>query len=374
MTAKRTVLLAAESTVADGCRGRPRLGVRQSNDHTCLHGRLLLIPAGFVQAKVFQVRAVGYLVSSPKYPLFAGVVATVLAFRQSSAPAMAPTGPVAATAPALTVQEVAENTPSGRAQPATPASTTKPMTVLMRTGNWFIYSHGCDTVKERRNVIIHFHGAHTTVIPRYLASGLDAVLVIINLGLFSGPYTNAYALRANVDGLLERIKLGIAEQCGLADASITRLALSSWSAGYGATEQFLRWRPERVDAVLLADGLHVGFTDRQARAVNLNSLEVFVRFAQQATRGDKLMYITHSSIIPAEYAGAAETAMAVSQAAHVPTWTVNAEKYGMQQVTAARRGDFYVEGFAGNDKPAHAQHLYSIGKTSFARLREYWER
>jgi hypothetical protein len=348
--------------------------VRQSNEHTRLHGRLLLTPAGVVPVKVFRVRAVGCLVSSPKYPLFAGVVATVLALRQSSAPAMAPTGPAAATVPAPTTHEVAEKVPLDRAQPATSESTAKPMTVLMRTGNWFIYSHGCDTVRQRRNVIIHFHGAHTTVIPRYLASGLDAVLVIINLGLFSGPYTNAYALRANVDGLLERIKLGIAEQCGLADASITRLALSSWSAGYGATEQFLRWRPERVDAVLLADGLHVGFIDRQTRAVNLKSLEVFVRFAQQATRGDKLMYITHSSIIPVDYAGAAETAMAVSQAAHAPTWMVNEERYGMHQVTAARRGEFYVEGFAGNDKPAHAKHLYSIHKTSFARLREYWER
>jgi hypothetical protein len=46
----------------------------------------------------------------------------------------------------------------------------------------------------------------------------------------------------------------------------------------------------------------------------------------------------------------------------------------MQQVTAARRGDFYVEGYSGNDKAAHSRHLYSIGMTSFARLRDYWER
>ncbi|MGE5787227.1 MAG: hypothetical protein ACM3ZE_21720, partial [Myxococcales bacterium] len=172
--------------------------------------------------------------------------------------------------------------------------------------------------------------------------------------------------------LLDRIQSSIAEQCKVSDASITRLALSSWSAGYGAVEQFLRFRPERVHAVLLADGLHVGFSDKRTRTVNVNSLDVFVRFAQQAARGERLMNITHSGIIPLEYAGAAETAMAVSQAAHAPTWTVNEQKYGMQQVTASRRGEFYVEGFAGNDKAAHSRHLYSIGKTSFARLREYW--
>ena len=46
----------------------------------------------------------------------------------------------------------------------------------------------------------------------------------------------------------------------------------------------------------------------------------------------------------------------------------------MWQLTAARRGQFYVEGYAGNDKAAHSRQLYSIGKTSFARLRDYWER
>jgi hypothetical protein len=248
------------------------------------------------------------------------------------------------------------------------------MTVLMRSGHWFIYSHGCDTVKTQRNVVIHFHGAYTTVIPRYIASGLDAVLVIVNLGLFSGPYTDTFAMRSSVDGLLDRIEKNIAEQCHLQDASITRLAISSWSAGYGATEQFLRFRPERIDAVLLADGLHVGFSDRRTRAVNVNSLDVFVKFAHKAVRRERLMAITHSGIITPEYAAAAETAMAVSQAAHVPTWTVNESRHGMQQVTAARRGNFYVDGFAGNDKEAHSRHLYSIGKTSFARLREYWKR
>ena len=309
-----------------------------------------------------------------KLPLVAGIVATVVALGQSTAPALTPASPAAVKAPEPAEVQISENAGPRLLQPKAPESTAKPMTVLMRTGHWFIYSHGCDTVRTRRDVIIHFHGAYTTVIPRYLASDLDAVLVIINLGLFSGPYSSAFGLRSNVDGLLDRIKTGIAEQCGLQNASITRLALSSWSAGYGATEQFLRWRPELVDAVLLADGLHVGFTDRKSRMVDVNSLDVFVRFAHKASRGEKLMAITHSSIIPEEYAGAAETAMALSQAVHAPTWTVSESKYGMQQLTAARRGDFYVEGFAGNDKPAHARHLYSIAKTSFARLREYWER
>lgn len=313
-----------------------------------------------------------------KFAVLLRIMAAVIGISQSSIPKLAPaaisTNVVDAKerqpAPLSKEHEVLEQPPA-KAQRASQAN---PMTVLMRTGNWFVYSHGCDTVREQLNVIIHFHGAHTTVIPRYLASGLDAVLVIVNLGLFSGPYTDAFALRANVDGLLDRVQRSVGEQCQGASPRITRLALSSWSAGYGAIEQFLRYRPERVDAVLLADGLHVGFTDKRNRMVNVNALDVFVQFARKATHGEKLMSITHSGIIPVEYAGAAETAMALSQAAHAPTWTVNENRNGMQQVTAARRGDFYVEGYAGNDKAAHSRHLYSIGMTSFARLREYWER
>jgi hypothetical protein len=250
----------------------------------------------------------------------------------------------------------------------------EPLTVLMRTGHWFVFPHGCDGVRERRDVVIHFHGAHTTTIPRFLASGLDAVLVIINKGVGSGPYSEALALRSNVDALMERIQSAMAEQCGLEKTDISRLALSSWSAGYGAIEQFLRWRSEQVDAVLLADGLHVGFVDRGHRKVDVRRLEVFTRFARKAARGERLMAITHSGIEPMEYAASAETALALSEAVHAPTWPVASGNHGMWQLTAARRGQFYVEGYAGNDKAAHARHLYSIGQTSFARLRDYWER
>ncbi|MBN1610106.1 MAG: hypothetical protein JW940_26000 [Polyangiaceae bacterium] len=260
------------------------------------------------------------------------------------------------------------------AKPSTGRAAQRPLTVLMRSGYWFVFPRGCDGLRERRDVVIHFHGAHVTTVPRFMASGLDAVLIIINKGIGSGAYSDALALRSNVDELLERIEKAMADQCDLANAEISRLALSSWSAGYGGVEQFLRWRPERVDAVLLADGLHVGFTDRGSRTVDTARLEVFTRFARRAARSEKLMAITHSGIAPMEYAGAAETALALSEAIHAPTWPVASGNHGMWQLTAARRGQFYVEGYAGNDKAAHSHHLYSIGQTSFARLREYWER
>jgi hypothetical protein len=223
-------------------------------------------------------------------------------------------------------------------------------------------------------LVIHFHGAHTTMIPRYLRSNLNAVLVIVNKGIGSGAYSDALALKSDVDGLLDRIEKTIAEECGQKPGSPKRIALSSWSAGYGAVQQFLRFRPEKVDAVLLSDGLHVGFTDERQRKVRVSQMEEFVTFAKRAARGEKLMAIAHSAITPPEYASSGETALALALEAHAPSWPVMKERYGMTQLTAARRGQFFVDGFAGTDKAAHARHLYSIDRTSFARLGDYWKR
>lgn len=252
------------------------------------------------------------------------------------------------------------------------AKSAAPKTVLMRSGAWFVYPKGCDTVRRGFNLVVHFHGAHTTVIPRYLRSELDAVLVVINKGIGSGAYSNAYAFRSDIDGLLQRIRRTVARECGEPVHTPTKVALSSWSAGYGATQQFLRFRPESVDAVLLSDGLHVGFADERRRKIRLDQLQEFVAFARRAARGERLMAIAHSAITPPEYAGAGETALALAEAAHVPHWPLVRSEHGMMQLTTARLGNFYSDGFAGKDKAAHASHLYSIDRTLFARLKAYW--
>ena len=271
--------------------------------------------------------------------------------------------------PALPRRSEAVPSASSREQQAENAA---PKTVLMRSGAWFVYPQGCDKLRRGFDLVLHFHGAHTTVIPRYLRSGLDAVLVIINKGIGSGAYSNAYPRRSDIDALLRRIQQTVARECGELVRAPGRVALSSWSAGYGATQQFLRLHPETVDAVLLSDGLHVGFTDERRRKVRLRQLEEFVTFARRAVRGERLMAIAHSAITPPKYAGAGETALALAEAAHVPSWPRVRSQHGMLQLTTARRGQFYSDGFAGTDKAAHARHLYAIDRTLFARLKAYW--
>lgn len=264
--------------------------------------------------------------------------------------------------------------PEVRSEPKPTEEVGEPLTVLTRSAYWFNYPKGCEGIKDHLDLVVHFHGAHTTVIPEFIKSKLDALLLIVNKGIGSGPYSRAFGVRSQVEDLLSYVRRSVAKQCHRSEPTISRLALSSWSAGYGATEQILRLAPELVDAVLLSDGLHVGFTDPEQRTVDEERLDVFIAFAKRASLGQRLMSITHSAILPQNYAASGETALVLSRAVGAPVWPAPAIVHGMQQLTAARRGQFFVTGYAGNDKAAHSQQLYAIGDTSFARLRDYWSR
>src|SRR5687768_4582710 len=107
------------------------------------------------------------------------------------------------------------------------ASAEAPKIVLTRSASWFVYPKGCTAIARGFDLVIHFHGAHTTMIPRYLRSNLNAVLVIVNKGIGSGAYSDALGLRSDVDGLLQRIESTIAEECAQKPRAPARIALSS---------------------------------------------------------------------------------------------------------------------------------------------------
>ena len=99
------------------------------------------------------------------------------------------------------------------------------------------------------------------------------------------------------------------EARGLRDARLRRVALSAFSAGYGAVRGLLN-QPgftDKVDAVLLLDGIHTGYMPLD-HSLDMERLKPFSRFAEQAAAGKKLMSITHSEITPnGDYAGTHES-------------------------------------------------------------------
>jgi len=278
--------------------------------------------------------------------------------------------PVSAPAAALTA-----GVPADATAPAAPtALVTRPLRIPL-AHSLLIAPHGCSGLGDRFDVLIHFHGAFATVEPQLMQSGIDAVYLVQNLGNGSGAYEDAYAGRGALGAQLESIRRTLDLYCGGSARSVARVALSGWSAGYGAIYRILARPAEaaRVDAILLADGMHVGYEpgSRRVRAV---AMAPYLNFAAASARGERLMAVTHSAITPPGYASTSATAeFLVRELALDPAPAGNAEpRPGMHSTGSNSRGSLSISGYAGGDARAHCDHLYAIGDTLWSQLRERW--
>jgi len=224
------------------------------------------------------------------------------------------------------------------------------------------------------DVIVHFHGAPTVLEDALEAAGLHAALLTVNLGIGSGPYEDTYADTGALGRAVAAVAL-VVERTTSAAPHVRRIALSSFSAGYGAVSRILS--SERasagVDAVLLSDGLHAGFTSAKAHTLDDRKMAPFVRFASDAARGEKLMGITHSAIETYDYASTTETAAYLLHEVRLePTAGRSVGARGMIMTSVADRGGLHVRGFAGTTKEAHCDQLLSIGDNLFPFLAQRW--
>jgi hypothetical protein len=253
---------------------------------------------------------------------------------------------------------------------------------INRPGRRVVIPSDCRTTDGSYDVLVHFHGVPERVTAAFEQSGIKAILVIVNLGIGSGPYERGYARNRSLSVLLERVHQAVDKHCPslgrTAERRLRRVALSSWSAGYGAIYRILDNDAGHrlVDAVLISDGLHVGFVDKRRRTLNALQMAPFDRFAEQAVRGQKLFAIAHTEIETTRYASAGETAsyLISSQDALRQPVDEAGPRPGMRVTSRASRGSFQVAGYAGRNTTAHCDQLYAIGDTLFSQLAARWER
>ena len=239
-----------------------------------------------------------------------------------------------------------------------------------------VIPRGCDRLSRQFDALVHFHGAPAAIEPQFVASKLDAVLVLINLGAGSGRYENKYANAGSLDVLIDRVERAVNRACPtLRLQTLRRIALSSWSAGYGAAFRILS-RPveaDRVDAVLLADGLHAGIIDKRRRQVDPLHMRPYLQFAGRAVAGERLLAITHAEI-RTTYASATETTDYLLSALSIGRTGMHQPGPGkdLTQISAARAGAFVVKGYSGRAETDHNQHLFHWGETLVPVLRARW--
>jgi hypothetical protein len=240
----------------------------------------------------------------------------------------------------------------------------------------------------RFDLVIHFHGAHAQTSAAFEDAELDAAIVSVNLG--EGGTT--YGAAASTPDLLGRL-VAFAERevdaSGRAPgARVGRLALSSWSAGFGAIREILK-RPEdaaRVDAVLLADGLFTDWSRASrapgkpagqgpaARDADFEKVKAVIDFARRATEGEKLFVLTHSAIDSGAYPDAARCADAMlryfSLEKGFPGGLPRSAR-GSQPYATDSAG-FHIWGFGGKAWTDHLAQHRAMGSRQFSALKAFW--
>ncbi len=244
------------------------------------------------------------------------------------------------------------------------------------------------------DLILHFHGDVKIVVESVETANLNAVLAIINLGVGSGPYEDDYKQPGAYEALLAQIQQ-VLESRGLKRGRLRRVALSSWSAGYGAISSILQMRrkTEQLDALMMLDGLHCGRLPDHPTEINFRQMAPFVEMARAAATGGILFTITHSDIDPRTYVSAKEASSYLIDAVrengveeielkpppHVKLKAAalavepKLEKW-LEPTRDVRVGNLHVRGFTGETAEHHISHLTQMSATVLPELAERWSR
>src|SRR5574341_976356 len=89
-----------------------------------------------------------------------------------------------------------------------------------------------------------------------------------------------------------------------------RVALLGFSAScQGVAQVLASGDGGRVDSVLAFDGIHVGYASAGGkRALNAAGMKSWLEFGKQAVVNERLLAVSHSSVVPPGYASTTETA------------------------------------------------------------------
>jgi hypothetical protein len=227
------------------------------------------------------------------------------------------------------------------------------------------------------DVVLHFHGLARAQESNATAAKLNAVIVSVNLGVASDKYESAFRDPRQFEALLATTRRAVVASKRAKGAKIGRIALSAWSAGFASVSAILKQESarSRVDAVLLADGLHAAYADPKRHLIEEHSLAKYAHLTEQAMRGEKLFVLTHSSIQTNGYANTTDTVGAVLRLASVEKGAppASAPRH-MQPLYQVNRGDFHVTGFEGRGVSDHIDHIWAMGETMYPLLAKRWEK
>lgn len=256
-------------------------------------------------------------------------------------------------------------------------------------GNILSLPPGFSSSDGSYDLILHFHGNVGLVEESVPVAGLEAAVVIVNAGIGSSAYDQRFSGPAVLPSVLDHIDAELKER-GLPNPKRRRVALTAWSAGWGAVSRILDngTLGESLDAIIVLDGLHSAYGDK--RSVDRIRLQQIAAFAERAKRGEKLLSITHSEIDPYTYPSTRQTAdellkmvgLERGPAGPEPLLPVLSQWHGIPREKLVRLrptgethlGDFHVRGYTGETQEDHIAHLAYMATLALPELAERWEK
>ncbi len=226
------------------------------------------------------------------------------------------------------------------------------------------------------DLVVHFHGMSSVQESNIEKAHLNAAIVSMTLGFGSGPYEDAYRDPGAFARIVATSQWAIGRSGRADGAHLGRIALSSWSAGYGAVAAILRQpaNVNRIDALLMAEGPHSNYIDKDHH-VDAAPLAKYLRVVRSAQAGDKLFVLTHSAIHTDDYPSTTETIGELLELASIDkVQRGEVGPRGMQEIYESDSGDFHVKGYEGDGVKDHVDHIRAMDVTMYPYLKSRWAR
>jgi hypothetical protein len=217
------------------------------------------------------------------------------------------------------------------------------------------------------DILVHFHGDPQTYWNNARYANLNAIIVTANHGTVSSAFSTPFSNTTNptaFQSLLDEALTKVRAQADFPDTlQWDKLAVSSFSAGYGAVREILKSQSYRdnIDALLAADSL---YATTAGDGTPLDSQMVdYKTFATKAKNGEKTFLLTHSQVLTYTYENTKETADELLQHLNITAPAYNASGLGTLVFNRyGQIGNFRLWGATGADAPAHSKHLQYIGE------------
>lgn len=210
-------------------------------------------------------------------------------------------------------------------------------------------------------LFVHFQGGPKAATENFERMDREGVLIASTLSGRSGAFAKPYADPAAFGALLAAGEQALSQHCGR-ELHFGRIAITYWSAGYGAVRELLKHEPyyQRIDALVSADSMYAGVVADEVRAPRWQDVDGFVRFAQDAARGEKTLVLAYG-LYPTDYASTSETAafLLASVAARLAPANRTTER-GVPIAREAHVGGFHAYEFAESGKEIHVDLLYFV--------------